>query len=230
MNIDYPSKEEISAQKKIILDAAFAKKPIHRPGVKVVFSNCQTVAFISLLIYGLLLCLCRSIKGYGSEGYVVLALYPMTWFSFYFLSILAEEQSGIVELKRSLKYSFIYLISMQMLYTNIVSVFLNLAMIGILHTDIPYVWNLAAAGTTADILMALVCLAIYEKTSSAKISAAILLGWLMGCIFLMQYGSGLYHLLIEVIPLAAHLLIMLISFLALLRFIRKVEYQNAYGF
>lgn len=136
----------------------------------------------------------------------------------------------MIELKRSVKYSFMYLVSMRMLYTNIASVLLNLAMIGILYTDIPCFWNLAAAGTTADILLVLANLTIYERTNSIRLSTVILIGWLTGCVILMWYGRGLYHLLIEVIPLAVHLLIMLLSFLALLRFIRKVEYQNAYGF
>lgn len=230
MDIEYPSEAEIFAQKNAILDTAFAKKSVHRPSMKVVFANCQTVAFICLLIYGLLLCFCNFVKGQGGEGYAVLALYPMTWFSFYFLSILAEEQSGVIELKRSMKYSFTYLISMRMLYTNMASVFLNLAMIGIMYTKIQCVWNLAAAGTTADILLALTSLAIYEKTGSAKLSAVILIGWLIGCICLMLCGSGLYHFLIEVVPLTVHLLVVLISFWALLKFIRKVEVQNAYGF
>lgn len=230
MKIEYPSEAEISAQKKAILDAAFVQKSVHRPSIKVVFSNCRMVAFICLLIYGLLLYFCSFLKGQGGEGYAVLALYPMTWFSFYFLSILAEEQCGLIELKRSMKYSFTYLISLRMLYTNIASVFLNLAMIGILYTRIQCVWNLAAAGTTADILLAMASLAVYEKTGSVRFSVVILIGWLIGCICLMWHGSGLYHLLIEVVPLAVHLLIVLLSFLALLKFIRKVEFQNAYGF
>ena len=230
MDIEYPSEAEISAQKNAILDAALVKRSVYRPSMKVVFANCQTIAFICLLIYGLLLCFCTFVKGQGGEGYIVLALYPMTWFSFYFLSILAEEQSGVIELKRSMKYSFTYLISMRMLYTNIASVFLNLAMIGIMYTNIQCIWNLAAAGTTADILLALTSLAIYEKTGSAKFSVIILIGWLIGCICLMLCGSGLYHFLIEVVPLAVHLLVALISFLALLKFIRKVEVQSAYGF
>lgn len=198
--------------------------------MKVVFSNCRMVAFISLLIYGLLLCFCNFVKGQGGEGYAVLALYPMTWFCFYYLSILAEEQSGMIELKRSMKYSFTYLISMRMLYTNIASVFLNLAMIGIMYTKIQCVWSLAAAGTTADILLALASLTIYEKTGSAKLSFVGLIGWLIGCICLMWRGNGLYHLLIEVVPLAVHILVALLSFLALLKFVRRVEFQNAYGF
>lgn len=229
MDIDYPSEEEISAQKKVVLDTAFAKKPVRRLDMKVVFSNCRIIAFISLLIYGLLLCFCHYVKGQGCESYAVLALYPLTWFSFYFLSILAEEQSGMIELKRSMKYSFTYLISMRMLYANIVSVFLNLAMIGILYTRIQCVWNLAAAGTTADILLAMASLVIYEKTGSTRFSVIILIGWLIGCSCLMQFGNGLYHLLIEVIPLTVHILIALLSFLALLMFIRKVEYKNAYS-
>ena len=219
MDIDYPSEEEISAQKKVVLDTAFAKKSVRRLDIKVVFSNCRMIAFISLLIYGLLLCFCHYIKGQGCEGYAVLALYPMTWFSFYFLSILAEEQNGMIELKRSVKYSFTYLISMRMLYINIASVFLNLAMIGMMYTKIQCVWNLAAAGTTADILLAMASLAIYERTGSTKLSVIILIGWLIGCSCLIQFGKGLYHLLIEVVPLAVHILIALLSFMALLKFI-----------
>lgn len=230
MDIDYPDEKEIFAQKKFILDTAFSKRSVRRLTVKTAFSNCRLVAFISLLIYGLLLCFCLFVKGQGSEGYVVLALYPLTWFSFYFLSILAEEQSGMIELKRSMKYSFTYLISMRMLCTNIVSVFLNLAMIGILYTKIQCVWNLAAAGTTADILLAMASLSIHEKTGSARLSSVLPIGWLIGCGCLMKFGNGLYHLIIEVIPLTVHIFIALLSFLGLLIFMRKVEYKNAYSF
>ena len=230
MNIDYPDEKEISAQKKFILDTAFSKRSVRRLTLKTAFANCRAVTFISLIIYGLLLCLCQFVKGQGSEGYVVLALYPLTWFSFYFLSVLAEEQSGMIELKRSVKYSFTYLISVRMLCTNIASVFLNLAMIGILYTKIQCVWNLAAAGTTADILLAAASLAIHEKTGSARLSAVLPIGWLIGCGCLMKFGNGLYHLIIEVIPLTAHIIIALLSFLGLLIYMRKVEYKNAYGF
>ncbi len=229
-DIDFPSEKEISERKKIILDTAFPKRYVHRLSVRAAFANCRSVAFISMIIYGLLLCFCCFVKGQGGEGYAVLALYPLTWFSFYFLSVLAEEQSGMIELKRSMKYSFTYLISMRMLCTNIVSVFLNLAMIGILYTKIQCVWNLAAAGTTADILLAIASISIYEKTGSTRISAALLIGWLIGCGCLMKFGSGLYHVLIEVIPLTAHILIAMLSFLGLLIFMRKVEYKNAYSF
>lgn len=230
MDIDYPSEKEISAQKKVILDTVFPKRSFHRLNVKTAFSNCRSVAFISIIIYVLLLCFCYFIKGQGSEGYVVLALYPLTWFSFYFLSVLAEEQSGMVELKRSMKYSFTYLISIRMLYTNIASVFLNLAMIVILYTKIQCVWNLAAAGTTANILLAMASLSIYEKTGSARLPAVLAVGWLIGCGCLMKFGNGLYHLIIEVIPLTAHIFIALLSFLGLLIFMKKVEYKNAYSF
>ena len=227
MQIDYPSDREIQEQKEKILQSVFLEKSVTRPDFRIIFYHCRLIILIELLIYGILLGFCISIRNTANEGYTVLALYPMTYFSFYFL---AEEQSEMIELKQSMKYSFTYLISMRMLYTNILSVFLNLAMIGILQTGLSHAWSLAAAGTTADILLALASIRLYEKTGSAKSSGVLFAGWILLCFGLLRNGSGFYHVLIEIVPFAVHLVTAIISFIAMLGYMRKVERKNAYNF
>ena len=117
-----------------------------------------------------------------------------------------------------------------MLCFNVLSVFLNLGMIGILRSDLHNMWNLAATGTTANIILALLGLIIYEKTNSSRLSGLVFAVWCVLCVLLMQFGEGAYHFLIEVVPLAVHLLITLISFIVYTNYIGKVEKQNAYGF
>ncbi len=230
MKIEYPTNKEISEQKEKVLNSVFDKESSRVPGLRVIFYNSNLLIMISLLIYGFLLFICYSFKGYGNEGYLVLTLYPATYFCFYYLSLLSEEQCEIIDLKRSMKYSFSYIIGIRMLCFNVLSVFLNLGMIGILRSDLHNMWNLAATGTTANIILALLGLIIYEKTNSSRLSGLVFAVWCVLCVLLMQFGEGAYHFLIEVVPLAVHLLITLISFIVYTNYIGKVEKQNAYGF
>ncbi|MBR1701217.1 MAG: hypothetical protein IJ716_04615 [Lachnospiraceae bacterium] len=231
IKIEYPTEDEIKVQKEKILRVALERKTVSRPDFQILFYNCRLILAVGILLYLLLLYFCLMIRGRGNEGYWVLMMYPFTYFVIYFLSILAEEQSEVVELKQSMKYSFVYVISMRMLYTNVMAVFLNLIMIGILHSALAaHAWSLAAAGTTADIFLALASLTIYEKTGSAKISGVLFLGWIVGCIWLLLFGQNLYHLLIEVVPLAVHLAVAAFSFLTWFEYMRKVEHKNAYNF
>ena len=230
MKIEYPTEEEIRVQREQILHVALEKKTPDRPDFRVLFYHCRWILAVGMLLYVLLLYFCLVMKGCGKEGYLILMIYPFTYFGIYFLSILSEEQSEVVELKQSMKYSFVYVISMRMLYTNVVAVFLNLFLIGILRSAFAaYAWSLAAAGTTADIFLALMSLTAYEKTGSPKASGLLLLGWVAGCMWLLFFGESLYHLLIEVVPLAVHLAVAAVSFLAWFDYMRKVEHKNAYN-
>ena len=165
-----------------------------------------------------------------SGGFLALAVFPLTYFSFYFLSVLSEEQSEVIELKRSLRYSFGYLVSLRMLYASLAAVGLNIVMPLLFFREINNYWSIGAAGTTAMLFLAIASLVTYEKTNSAKPSAAILSVWTVLCAILMEHGEPLCHLLIEVIPLAVHICAAFVGFGALIYYVGKVEKRNAYGF
>lgn len=230
MEIDYPSEYEIEEQKKKVMERTFIKN-IKRPGLRIVFYQCRITAIISLFIYFLLMFVCASIRpGQENGGYLAFLIFPLTYFSFYFLSVLSEGQNEVIELKMSLRYSFIYLISLRMLYAAIVSVWLNIILLMIFFNRVGNMWSIGAAGTSATLILALVSLITYEKTGSVKISAFIISVWTLIGILLMQYGQGLYHLLVDVVPVAVHLTVTAATFMMFIRYIRKVEKQNAYGF
>lgn len=230
LRIDYPTEQEIDEQRQIVMQRAFLKHT-HRPTPRTVFYQCHMSAIISLLIYFCLLFICANVRPDASTGgFIALAIFPVTYFSFYFLSILSEEQSEVIDLKMSLCYSFSYLVSLRMLYASIAAVGLNILLLIGFFRKVENLWSIGAAGTTSMLLLALISLVTYERTSSAKLSAVIITLWIVGCLLLMEYGTPLYHLLIEVVPLAVHITVAMVILGVFIGYIGKVERQNAYGF
>ena len=230
MKIDYPSEYEIEEQKKRVIERTFTRK-MKRPGLQIVFFQCRTTAVINLLIYFLLMFVCASIHPEQENGgYLAFVVFPLTYFSFYFLSVFSEEQNEVIELKMSLCYSFIYLISLRMLYASIVSVWLNIILLVSFFDKVGHLWSIGSVGTSAMLILALASLMTYEKTGSVKMSELIISIWTLGGLFLMQYGTGLYHLIVDIVPVAVHITVTVATFIMFIRYIGKVEKQNAYGF
>lgn len=230
LKIDYPTEKEIEQQKARVMERAFPQ-PERRPPPHIVFFQCELSAVISLAIYFCLMFFCATVlPEKETNGFLALAVFPLTYFSFYFLSILSEEQSEVVELKRSMRYSFGYLVSLRMLYASLAAVILNIIMLILFFRGINHYWSIGAAGTTSMMLLALFTLISFEKTNSIKISAVIVVLWTSTCLALMQFGEPLYHIMIDVIPITVHIAAMVISFLGFMNYIGKVEKQNAYGF
>lgn len=229
LEINYPTEKEIEEQKAIVMKRAFPK-PMRRPSPYIVFFQCRFSVIISLMIYFCLMFFCASVHPEDAEGgFFALAIFPLTYFSFYFLSILSEEQSDVVELKMSLRYSFGYLVSLRMFYASLAAVGLNVILL-LFFSKIGNSWSVMAAGTTSTLLLALVTLISFEKTNSVKLSGLIAFLWILCCLALIKFGVPLYHLMIEVIPVTVHMITSFISLLAFILYIRKVEKQNAYGF
>lgn len=230
MRIDYPTEAEIARQKKSIIESVFQKK-VKRPPLRVIFHNSWLTAAISLLVYLLLVVIC-SASGYEHTqgGFIALAVFPLTYFSFFFLSLLSEEQSEVIELKGTMKYAFGYLVSLRMFYASLAAVPANLLLLAAFFGKVDAVWSIGAAGITASLLLALFSLVSYEKTGSLVPSAVMSAVWTLGCIVLIRHGAPLYELIIKAIPLAVHFLAAAGSLAAFIAYIGKVEKQNAYGF
>ena len=228
-NIDYPNNTEIENQKRITLDKAFLKR-MDRPSPKVVFFNCKTSAAVSLTVHFMLTLFCAGIRHEDKTGgLLALSVFPITYFCFFCLSIMSESQSDMIDLKRSLKYSFTYLVSLRMFYASIAAVGLNIVLLLMCFRQISGIWSIGAAGTTATLLLALISLTMYEKTASMKPAAAMTAVYIFFCLSLMRYETNLYHLLIEVIPLMAHIVTALVTLTLFAAYIGKVEKINAYG-
>jgi hypothetical protein len=229
--IDFPTDEEIAQQKQEVMQRVFQKPQTRRLGIRTVFYKSKMIAVISLLIYFVLILFCSAMKSdFENCGFLALAVFPLTYFSFYFFSLLSEEQNEVIELKQSMRYSFMYIINLRMFYASLVAIMLNIILIAICFNDFNNMWSICAAGTTSMLLLALTSLVIYEKTGTSRLSGVLIVVWVIGCLILLKYGSPLYNLIINVIPLAVHIAVSLISFGLFIGFIRKVEKQNAYGF
>ena len=151
-NIDYPNNTEIENQKRITLDKAFLKR-MDRPSPKVVFFNCKTSAAVSLTVHFMLTLFCSRIRPDDKTGgLLALSVFPITYFCFFCLSIMSESQSDMIDLKRSLKYSFTYLVSLRMFYVSIAAVGLNIVLLLTSFRQISGIWSIGAAGTTATLL------------------------------------------------------------------------------
>lgn len=230
MRIDFPSEAEIARQKKSIIESAFQKK-VKRPPLRVIFHNSWLTAATSLIVYLLLIAIC-SLSSFerGQGGFLALAVFPLSYFAFFFLSLLSEEQSEIIELKQSMTHSFGYLVSLRMFYASLAAVPANLLLLIPFFGRIEAVWSVGAAGVTATLFLALFSLISYEKTGSLLPAAVMSAVWTLGCIVLIRHGEPLYELIIKTIPLAVHIIAAAGSLAAFISYIGKVEKQNAYGF
>lgn len=229
--INFPTDEEILGQKEAILQKSFPARRVRRLGFNIVFYQCRITGLISLLLYFILIFLCGTVRtSFENGGFIALAVFPLTYFCFYFLSLMSEAESGVIELKQSLRYSFMYLINLRMFYASIAAILLNLVLLMTCFKESIHIWSICAAGTTSMLLLALFSLVIYEKTGSAKWSGILLSGWVIGCLSLPRYGASLYYLFMEVIPLAVHIVAALVILGIFIGFIRRVEKQYAYSF
>ena len=87
MPIEYPEREEIQRSKEAVLQAALRQRSLPRPGLRTVFGRCGLVLLVSFGIYLLLLGFCLMLERSPLNSLIVLLLYPLTYYSFYFLSI-----------------------------------------------------------------------------------------------------------------------------------------------
>ncbi len=230
MPIEYPVREEILRAKEAVLQTALPRRRLTRPGLRTVFGRCAPVLLISFGIYLFLLGFCLMLERSPRSPLIVLLLYPLTYYSFYFLSFRMERENGVIELKQSFKYAFHYLICLRMLYFSVLTVYLNLLLITACGFDGSNFISLAAAGTSAQILSALFSLILYEKTGSVRCSAVLPAVWITACIVLLRYSEHVNRLLMEIIPLSLHIIVAVGSLAAFLLYTGKVEWKNAYDF
>jgi len=141
MKIEYPSQEEIQRQKNLILAAAMPeprtfqeriRETFVTPGLRVIFYQCNAAWLIMGMVYLLMIVGC--ILSLGKIQYQLFLSFlccPLLYLAFFFVSLWSEEQTPIIELKQTMRYSFTRLISLRMFYSSIVAMLLNLMLLGI---------------------------------------------------------------------------------------------------
>lgn len=231
IEIKYPPRDEIEKCKKTVVEAAVMRKKIRRPGLKTVFHGCGSAGFISILIYALLWWLCMGLKNTDplSSGLAILGIYPLSYFSFSFLSIFSEEQSETVELKSSLRFPYFYIVALRTLYASVAAVFMNLALMAAVFRHLNGVWSLCAAGTAFTVILALLSMKIYQKFGSSTAICALPALWAAVCALSAgsEKGAMIFNRFINIVPLAVHILVAAASIAGIILYVGKVETRYA---
>lgn len=237
--IEYPDEEVQKAQIQMILEKSMpAKKTFSErlketyvgPGLGVIFYNGKLVVAGSILIYVMVFFLMFHIEEFVKyKEYLALMMFPLMHLIFYSLSYWAEEQSEIVELKHSLRYSFTYIISLRMFYISILSAVMNTFLIlGMFQSEM--VWKIGFIGFSSMFLFAALAIFLCEHDGNYYHIMAVAAVWGGLCILLAKYGSMLSHVLFEMMPLAVHGVMAVICFVEFISYIGKVENTNAYTY
>lgn len=226
--VDYPAEDEIQAQKRQILAKAFPR--MNRLDMGTVFYGSWLLLPIGLMIYAVCVILCVGLAPDPEAGALsAMMAFPVIYFSFFFLSLLSEEQEGMVELKQTMRYSMLYLVSARVLAASVLDILVNVGTFLFLIEDKVDSWSVGAAGASAMFIMALLFLIIYERTGRVKFTAAVFGGWVLVCCMGLRFRTPVYAFITETVPLAVHIGVVILCFAALLNYIRKVERRIAYN-
>ena len=234
--IKYPKDEIIKEQIQLIIDQSIPVKQslwnewkdlLFGPGFKIIFYQFYSSILGGLLTYLFLLMAVLHIATYvNHEEYLIIMLFPL-FNLLYSLFAYYLEDKEIHELKQSFKYSFTYITSLQMFYMSIVSMILNTFSMSMMKLN--YLLKIGMIGFSSIFIFALLSLVLYQHYQSIHRIGRLLIIWISTCLLLSQYGDGLGYLLFEIIPITIHVLVLILSFISYVLYIRKVG-KHAYTY
>ncbi|MDO5409464.1 MAG: hypothetical protein Q4F21_03310 [Lachnospiraceae bacterium] len=235
--IPYPDRQEMRIQMDRILDAGLPPKQSFfeqlkslywGPGLKVIFYKSQLAVVMSILLYLLVLKVCWDFReSVEHSEYLVLMLFPMFYLLFAAMSYWYEEQTEIVELKQSLRYSFTYLISLRMFYAAIFAVFADSVLfLPVMENE--YGRKLVMSGFSSMFLFALLSIYLYNRFGKYFHILWLAGGWIVTCCLLTEYGDGVSYLLFEWMPPALHATVSMGIMVYFFIYVGKVGRKDAY--
>lgn len=240
-SIMYPSEEQISREIEQILDRSriqksnlmeIVKAMFIGPGLSVIFYRFKLILLGSFLIYLFFGLLCQQfvswVKVENSE-YMTMLLFPMLHLVFQSLSLWSEEQEEMIELKKTLHYSFSYLVGLRMFYISILSALLNLLAMSQL-TSYGYMGKLCAIGFSSMFLFTVIALVLSEYTYGYFSVFTLAVLWAVLCVLLAVYGSGISYVLFELLPVTVHIVMVIASFGLFIYYMGKVGRKYAYAY
>jgi hypothetical protein len=234
----YPSEKQKQLQLDEILEKGLPhedtkknriKELLLGPGLSVVFYRTKLILTGSFFLYLSLLFLCSYLGRFVSnEEFFSILVFPMLHLIFHMLSYWAEEQDEIIELKESLYYSFSYIVSLRMFYVSIGSAVINILLMA---GFVPFydMGKVGMVGLSSLFLFAVLTLYLCENTNGLKpimISTSL---WMLLCVVCSICGERVSMLLFEIIPLAVHVVIFLLSFGLFMYYFGKVGMKYAYA-
>ena len=234
----YPSETQKQFQLDEILEKGLLHEEVKRermkdlligPGLSVVFYRAKLLFAGSFFLYLILLVLCNYLGRFVSnEEYFSILAFPMLHLIFHMLSYWVEEQDEIIELKGSLYYSFQYIVSLRMFYVSIGSAVINVILMA---SFVPFyeMGKVGMVGLSSLFLFAVLTLFLCENTNGLKPIMTSTSVWMLLCVICSICGDGLSVLLFEIIPLAVHVVIFLLSFGLFMYYFGKVGMKYAYA-
>ena len=234
----YPSETQKQFQLDEILEKGLLHEEVKRermkdlligPGLSVVFYRAKLLFAGSFFLYLILLVLCNYLGRFVSnEEYFSILAFPMLHLIFHMLSYWVEEQDEIIELKGSLYYSFQYIVSLRMFYVSMGSAVINLLLMA---SFVPFyeMGKVGMVGLSSLFLFAVLTLFLCENTNGLKPIMTSTSVWMLLCVICSICGDGLSVLLFEIIPLAVHVVIFLLSFGLFMYYFGKVGMKYAYA-
>lgn len=238
MEVEYPPEERIRQQKAAVLAAVpprgtiweRIRKIYWEPGIHVVFYQSGWAWCVTGAVYVLMLVLCI-LMGEGMEARAFLALMaaPMLYLVFSIAFMWSEEQEEVVELKRTLCFSFDRLTNLRMFYSGIVMAVFDILLLPAMgKCSLQEVWAVGAAGVSSSILFALLSLYLYRRIGRYGHIKVVVLVWMVLCAGVVRYGNVLYPLLFEDVPAAVHLAAAVCCLAGFMDYLRRTE-RNAYA-
>ena len=237
-DVIYPSETQKQFQLDEILEKGLLHEEVKRermkdlligPGLSVVFYRATLLFAGSFFLYLILLVLCNYLGRFVSnEEYFSILAFPMLHLIFHMLSYWVEEQDEIIELKGSLYYSFQYIVSLRMFYVSMGSAVINLLLMA---SFVPFyeMGKVGMVGLSSLFLFAVLTLFLCENTNGLKPIMTSTSVWMLLCVICSICGDGLSVLLFEIIPLAVHVVIFLLSFGLFMYYFGKVGMKYAYA-
>lgn len=237
-DVIYPSETQKQFQLDEILEKGLLHEEVKRermkdlligPGLSVVFYRAKLLFAGSFFLYLILLVLCNYLGRFVSnEEYFSILAFPMLHLIFHMLSYWVEEQDEIIELKGSLYYSFQYIVSLRMFYVSMGSAVINLLLMA---SFVPFyeMGKVGMVGLSSLFLFAVLTLFLCENTNGLKPIMTSTSVWMLLCVICSICGDGLSVLLFEIIPLAVHVVIFLLSFGLFMYYFGKVGMKYAYA-
>lgn len=239
-DIEYPTQIEKQNSINFILDATQKEEEplITRlknlflgPGINVIFYQSKLLVLMSLAIYLFAISLgyiSFAINDYISSEYMIIIMFPVINVSFFALSMWNEEQSGIVELKHTLKYSQSYIITLRMLYVSILAIIINEAML-LIMTDAKYQLKMAIIAFATSFIFSVVSLWMYDKFHNYYNIVFLCIAWVVGTAGVSKYNALIINTMLNTVPTVVCVAIAAISFGMFITYLRKVEKENAYA-
>ncbi|MBQ3514053.1 MAG: hypothetical protein IJA32_09705 [Lachnospiraceae bacterium] len=241
MEIEYPSDAMIKHQKEMILNAAIPKqktvlervKDIYwGPGLKVIFYQCSSAWLVTGMVYLLMMFLCLDTKeDVRIQSILALMACPLLYLVFSFVSSWSEEQAEVIELKKTMYYSFTYITSLRMFYSSIVAILFNVILLFFLKGySAQELWRIGAAAISSMFLFAALSIYLCHKLGNGRYIGVLIAIWCAFCIVMMRTDNNLYHFIFEAIPMAVHVMVTSVCFVRIIMYIRKEGKKYAYTY